>query len=49
MAKTPKKEKPEDIETEPDAWERFQKTMDKIVPPKRKPDEANVEADKGKK
>ena len=34
MAKPPKKPKPEEIETEPDAWERFEKTMDKIVPPK---------------
>ena len=35
MAKPPKKLKPEDIETEPDAWERFKKTIGKIVPPKR--------------
>jgi hypothetical protein len=39
MAKPPKKPKPEEIETEPDAWERFQRTMDKIVPPKRRPRE----------
>ncbi len=33
--KTPKKKpKPEDIETVPDAWERFEKTIGKIVPPK---------------
>jgi hypothetical protein len=32
-----KKPKPEEIETEPDAWERFEKTIGKIVPPKRKP------------
>jgi hypothetical protein len=37
MAKSPKKPKPEEVETHPDGWERFQKTMDKIVPPKRKP------------
>jgi hypothetical protein len=34
MAKPPKKPKPEEVETHPDAWDRFQKTMDKIVPPK---------------
>ena len=34
MAKTPKKPEPEEIETEPDAWERFEKTIGKIVPPK---------------
>ena len=39
MAKPPKKPKPEEIETEPYAWERFEKTIDKIVPPKRKPKE----------
>ncbi len=33
--KKPKREKPEQIETEPDAWERFEKTIGKIVPPKR--------------
>ncbi len=32
--KPPKKSKPEEIETEPDAWERFEKTIGKIVPPK---------------
>jgi hypothetical protein len=36
MAKPPKKPKPEEIETHPDGWDRFQKTMDKIVPPKRR-------------
>lgn len=36
MPKKPKSEKPEDVETHPDSWDRFQKTMDKIVPPKRK-------------
>ena len=35
MGKTPPKEpKPEEIETEPDAWERFEKAIGKIVPPK---------------
>ena len=34
MAKPPKKQKPEEIETEPDGWEWFERTMDKIVPPK---------------
>tara|TARA_R110002110_G_C13459853_1_gene718111 strand:+ start:2027 stop:2185 length:159 start_codon:yes stop_codon:yes gene_type:complete len=38
MTKIPKKEKPEDVETHPDSWERFQKTMDKILPPKRRKD-----------
>ncbi len=33
--KPPKKPKLEEIETEPDAWERFEKTIGKIVPPKR--------------
>ena len=43
MAKPPKKKKPkpEEIETEPDAWERFTKTIGKIVPPKRKPKQKN--------
>ena len=40
MAKAPKKpqkgQKPQEIETEPDGWDRFQRTMDKIVPPKRR-------------
>jgi len=35
MARQPKKPKPEELETEPDAWERFEKTIGKIVPPKR--------------
>ena len=36
MAKKPsKKLKPEEIEIEPDAWERFEKTIGKIVPPRR--------------
>ena len=30
-----KRELPEEIETEPDAWERFEKTIGKIVPPRR--------------
>jgi hypothetical protein len=42
-AKKPKKPKPEEIETEPDAWERFEKTIGKIVPPKRpKPKDRGV-------
>ena len=32
--KPPKKPKPEEIETVPDAWERFEKIIGKIVPPK---------------
>jgi hypothetical protein len=38
MAKTPKKPKPEDIETEPDAWERFSNVVDVLAktPPKPK-------------
>ena len=43
MAKSPKKPKPEKIETEPDGWDRFQRTMDKIAPPKHRP-LANSEA-----
>ena len=35
MTKHPKKPKPEEVETKPDAWERFERTMDKIAPPKR--------------
>jgi hypothetical protein len=35
-AKHPKKPKPEEVETKPDAWERFEKTIGKIVPPKRR-------------
>ena len=31
------KPKPEKIETEPDAWDRFEKTIGNIVPPKRRP------------
>jgi len=46
MAKPPKKPKPEEIETEPDGWERFQRTMDKIVPPKRKPSEKDEATNK---
>ncbi len=43
MTKSPKKLKPEEIETEPDGWDRFQQTMDKIVPPKRpKPKEGKI-------
>ncbi len=48
MTKPPKKlkPKPEEIETEPDAWERFEKTIGKIVPPKRhkpKPEKSQSE------
>jgi len=35
MAKRPKKPEPEVVEIEPDAWELFERTMDKIVLPKR--------------
>ncbi len=35
MIRKPKQPKPEEIETEPGAWERFEKTIGKIVPPKR--------------
>ena len=39
MVKPPKKPKPkpkpEEIETHPDGWERFQRTMNKILPPKK--------------
>mgnify|MGYP003637635153 FL=1 len=48
MAKTPKNEKPEDVETDPDSWERFQKTMDKIVPPKRNPKDEKATEEKGR-
>jgi len=36
MAKLPKKPKPEDIETEPDAWGRFERAVDVLAhtPPK---------------
>jgi hypothetical protein len=39
MAKTPKKPKPEDIETVPDAWERFERAIDRVTqkPPLSKP------------
>ena len=30
-----KRKEAEAVETEPDAWERFEKTIGKIVPPKR--------------
>ena len=43
MAKPPKKPKPEEIETEPDGWDRFERTMDKIVPPRRKPQNGDEE------
>lgn len=35
MAKPPKKPKPKDVETEPDAMDRFERAIEKIVPPKR--------------
>jgi hypothetical protein len=47
MAKTPKKPKPEEVETVPDGWDRFQKTMDKIVPPKRRPRDGDEPARDG--
>jgi hypothetical protein len=31
MAKTPKKPKDNDIETVPDAWERFEKAIDTVT------------------
>ena len=34
--KTAKQRKLEYIKVEPGAWGRFQKTMDKVVPPKRR-------------
>ena len=36
MVKPPKKPKVDEIETEPDGWDRFQRTMDKIIPPKQR-------------
>ncbi len=30
-----KRKEAQSVETEPDAWDRFQRTMDKIAPPKR--------------
>ncbi len=45
MAEPPKKPKQEEIETEPDAWERFEKTIGKIVPPKRLNKENSDRAD----
>jgi hypothetical protein len=50
MAKKPsKKPKLEEIETEPDGWDRFQRTMDKIVPPKpRPPDKSDATKKPGK-
>ncbi len=44
--KSPKKPKPEEIETEPDAWERFEKTIGKIIPPKRRPANRGEETEK---
>ena len=35
--KQPKKQKLEDIETEPDAWERFEKAVNKMVPQREAP------------
>ncbi len=49
MAKPPKKPKPEEIETEPDGWDRFERTMDKIVPPKHRPPENGEATDKPEK
>ena len=34
MAKRPKSEKPEEIETKPDGWERFTKAVKQMAPPK---------------
>jgi hypothetical protein len=34
--KNVKRKEAESVEVEPDAWERFQRTMDKVVPPKRR-------------
>ncbi len=31
VAKPPKRPKPEEIETEPDAWERFERAVDAVV------------------
>lgn len=36
MAKAPKKPKPEEIETEPDGWDRFTKAVKRMAPPKPK-------------
>ena len=48
MGKKPQKPKLEEVETETDVWERFQKTMDRIAPPKRqKPkDKGRSDADR---
>ncbi len=43
------KSKPEEIETEPDGWDRFQRTMDKIVPPKHRSLEDGEATDKPEK
>ena len=34
MAKPPKKPKPEDIETDPNGWDRFMKVVKQMAPPK---------------
>jgi hypothetical protein len=36
MAKPPKKPKPEEIETKPDEWDRFKRTIARMVPARRK-------------
>ena len=41
MAKPPKKPKLEEIEAEPDSWDRFTKAIGKMVPPRRKSDKQN--------
>ncbi len=38
-----KRKEAEAVETEPDAWERFEKTIGKIVPPKRREPKKSVD------
>ena len=46
MAKPPKKPKVEEVETEPDAWERFTTAIARMIPPKRKPKSKTKDAEK---
>jgi hypothetical protein len=47
--KPPKKSKPEEIETEPDEWERFKRTIARMAPARRKAKLSKVSKERPKK
>ena len=49
MSNTPKKPKPKEIETEPDAWERFENAVEVLTHTPPKPRKATVRGPRKRK